>query len=349
MYVFELQELEDATDGFSPSRLIGKGSHGCVYRGTLTNGDHVAVKRQSLGLQKLQDNTKLENEALILSSIIPNPCIINFLGISLDACRNTILVTEYMSNGTLHHSLHVSTTPPPWPKRVEIAFQLAEALCCLHESKPSIVHRDIKSANILFHDNWNIKLADFGLAMRLHSQIETKQLPAGTIGYIDPSYTTPNRLSTKIDVFSFGVVLLELVSGRKAIDMSKSPASIVEWAIPLIKAGRAMEICDKRVPLSVYTRRGLGQLLDVTFRCLSCKRPSMKEVVADLESLIMEPIDRSSWSMNYIREMAVSMMMRRKKIKSVSEECSKLEHDDDNNISKGRLLIREILADISLK
>lgn len=352
MYEFELQELEDATDGFSPSRLIGKGSHGHVYKGILSNGVHVAVKKQSLGLQKLQDNTKLENEALILSSILPNPCIINFLGISHDTCRNTILVTEYMSNGTLHHFLHVSTTPPSWRKRAEIALQLAKALSCLHESKPSIVHRDVKSANILFHDNWNVKLADFGLAMRLQSEVESK-LPAGTIGYIDPSYTTPCQLSTKIDVFSYGVVLLELISGRKVIDMSQSPPSIIEWAIPLIEAGRSMEICDKRVPISLHTKRALGQLLDVAFRCVSCIRPSMKEVVADLESLIIEPIQRSPWSMNHVREMVVSMMKRRK-LKLNSEECK--EHDNDresgvgcNNISKGRLLIREILADITLK
>lgn len=198
--------------------------------------------------------------------------------------------------------------------------------------------------------------------MRLHSEGETKQLPAGTIGYIDPSYTTPSQLSTKIDVFSYGVVLLELVSGRKAIDVNQSPASIVEWAIPLIEAGRAMEICDKRVALSVYTRCALGELLDVAFHCVSCNnRPSMKEVVADLESLIMEPIHRSPWSMNYVREMVVSMM-RPKKSKLISGKCLCKDHAHDhdididresgvgcNNFSKGRLLIREILADITLK
>lgn len=367
MYVYELQELEDATESFSSSRLIGKGSHGSVYKGILKDGNKVAIKKQSLGLQKLQDNTKLENEALILSSIHPNPCIINFLGISHDSNHNKIIVTEYMSNGTLHQLLHFSTTPPSWRKRVEIALKVAKGLSFLHESNPSIVHRDIKSANILFDENWDVKLADFGLAIRLlHSEVEAK-LPAGTIGYIDPSYTTPSKLSTKNDVFSYGVVLLELISCRKVIDVNKSPASIVEWALPLIEEGPVMEICDKRVRLSsLYTRRAIRKLLGLAARCLSPKksiRPSMGEVVANLESLMIDPIHRFPMSMSYIRDMILSMM-RRKKSK-FSGECRAMvtirtsgacaEHDrgsgrvGSNNISKGRLLVREILADITLK
>ncbi|KAL0454456.1 UNVERIFIED_CONTAM: Serine/threonine-protein kinase-like protein [Sesamum latifolium] len=172
MKEFDLQELEVATDSFSPSRIVGKGSHGSVYRGALKDGNHVAIKKQSLGLQKLRDNTKLENEARILSSLPPHPSLINLLGISRDPFGNKILVTEYMPNGTLHEILHLSATPLPWSKRVEFAIHIAKGIRFIHESDPSIVHRDIKSANVLVDKNWNAKLVDFGLAIRLNSEDE---------------------------------------------------------------------------------------------------------------------------------------------------------------------------------
>ncbi|KAI3448337.1 hypothetical protein Pfo_005002 [Paulownia fortunei] len=365
MHVFELQELEAATESFSPSRIIGKGSHGSVYKGILKDGKHVAIKKQSLGLQKLRDNTKLENEARILSSLPPTPCLINLLGTSHDVSGSKILVTEYMPNGTLHEILHFSTTPPPWPMRVEIALQIAKGVRVLHESTPSIVHRDIKSANILFDKIWSSKLADFGLAIRLHSEDEAN-LPAGTLGYIDPSYTTPSKLSTKIDVFSYGVLLLELICGRKVIDVLQSPASIVEWAVPLIEQGRTMEVCDKRVHLPRYMVRTIKKLLGLAARCLSPMesiRPSMGEIVANLENSTVEPIQLSLWT-NCIRDIILNMMGRRK-FKFGGTKCTKMvavtssgacaDHDrgsslgSNNNMPKGTLLVKEILADITLK
>ncbi|KAL1546077.1 non-specific serine/threonine protein kinase [Salvia divinorum] len=345
MYEFKAQEMEDATDGFSPSRLIGKGSHGSVYSGVLKDGRHVAVKKQSLALH---DDSKLRNEALILSSIPPNPCTITFLGATP---ANNIIVTDYMPNGTLHHLLHLSAAPPLCPRRLEIALQLAAALCHLHESNPSIVHRDVKSANILFDAEWNARLADFGLAARLcdDDDVDSK-LPAGTIGYIDPSYTAPGMLTAKIDVFSYGVVLLELVSARRVIDLTQSPATIVDWAIPLIHQGRGLEICDKRIRSSIYTRRAITNLLGVAARCLSPKessRPSMREVVSSLQ--MTHP-----WTLDYVIEMVRSMMRRKKSRFSGAIVSSGACGDNGgggggNNFSKGRLLVREILADITLK
>ncbi|KAL3635253.1 hypothetical protein CASFOL_019800 [Castilleja foliolosa] len=349
MHVFDLQELEAATDDFSPSKLIGKGSHGSVYRGLLKDGNLVvAIKKQSLALQKLQDNTKLENEASILSSIPPNlACLINLLGVSHDTYGNKLIVTRHMPNGTLHEALHTSTTPPSWQKRLEIALQIAKGVRFLHESSPTIVHRDIKPANILFDKTWNATLADFGLAARLNNEeVETK-LPAGTIGYIDPSYTTPSKLSTKIDVFSYGVVFLELISGRKAMDVSKSPPSIVEWAVPLIKQGRAMEVCDERVRLPRDMARTVKQMLRVAARCLSTSesaRPTMSEIVVSFEKLSIGPIgpvqqlESKSFS---IRDTIVKMMRLRK-----NRGCG--HNTNSNSISKGALLVREILADVTL-
>ncbi|KAG8364066.1 hypothetical protein BUALT_Bualt19G0087400 [Buddleja alternifolia] len=361
MKEFELEELEAATESFSPSRLIGKGSHGSVYRGVLKGGRHVAVKKQSLGLRKLRDDSKLENEARILSSLNQNSCLINLLGISHDVSGSKIIVTHYMPNGTLHELLHFSTTAPPWPKRVEIALQIAKGVCFLHESNPSIVHRDIKSANILFDGNWNVKIADFGLAIRLNSADELN-LPAGTIGYLDPSYTTASKVSTKTDVFSYGVVLLELISGRKVMDMLKSPPSIVEWAVPLIEKGRFVEVCDERVHLPRYMEATIKRLLGVAVCCLSPMendlRPSMDEIVMNLKNfVIVEPV-RFPFLMNFIRDIIFNMMRRRKlkydAMATITTNGACTDHDwesghDGNSMSKGTLLVREILADITLK
>lgn len=234
MEEYDYEELVKATENFSPKRLVGKGSHGSVYKGTVKDNKPVAIKEPTYSSEVVHDNSKLDNEIRVLLSLRENPHVINLLGTSHDSANNkNLLVMELMPNGSLHDLLHVCTTPPTWPKRVEIAIRVARAVQFLHEGKPLVIHRDIKSANILFDSNWNAKLADFGLAV-LQSEDQVSQLPAGTIGYLDPCYTTPSKLSTKNDVFSFGVVLLEIISGRKAIDMCRTPASIVDWAVPLI-------------------------------------------------------------------------------------------------------------------
>lgn len=369
MHEFKYEELVQATESFSQSRLVGKGSHGCVYRGILMrNGcDHdqlVAVKKQSLGLQKLRDNSKLENEVRILSSLSHNPYLINLLGISHDSSNNKVLVMEYMPNGTLHEMLHgpvgVSSTPPPtWPKRAQIALQIAKAAQFLHEARPPIVHRDIKSANILFDSDWNAKLADLGLGIRMNPdsldrQIDSLNRPAGTIGYLDPAYTAPSKLSTKIDVFSFGVLLLEIISGRKVMDVSRSPSSIVEWAIPLIQKDQILEISDRRVPISRFTEGLIRNMLSIATRCINSRetdRPSMGEIVRELQNCIVEPIRYPVW-MNLLRSL-IQRKIGTSKNKTTARAaastivCAPRQENGHANISRGKLLLREILADIS--
>ncbi|KAK4476836.1 hypothetical protein RD792_015996 [Penstemon davidsonii] len=357
MNEFVLEELESATENFSVTKVIGKGSHGVVYKGIL-NGQSVAIKKQSLGLQKLKDNSKLENEAQILSSLRRNSCFIDLLGISHDSFNNKIIVTKFMSNGTLHDALHLSTKFLTWPKRVEIALQVARAVRFLHESKPSIVHRDIKSSNILFDANWNAKLADFGLAIRLNSDQELN-LPAGTIGYLDPDYTTPSKLSTKIDIFSYGVVLLELISGKKVIDVDRSPASVVEWAIPLIDRSQWIKVCDEMVQLPRYMEDTVKQLLSLASRCVLPRenlRPSMDEIVDKLDNFVV--VRFSSLMSNCLWDVILNMRRRKlcvTKCKATDKvTCSGADHNresvrGDDSMSNGTLLVREILADITLK
>ncbi|XP_052179779.1 serine/threonine-protein kinase-like protein At5g23170 [Diospyros lotus] len=369
MVEFAYEELEAATDHFSPSRLIGKGSHGRVYRGILNGGKLVAVKLQSLGLRKLQDNSKLENEARILSSLPQNSHLVNLVGTSHDRSKNKVLVIEHLPNGTLHDLLHAAETPPPpWPKRAQIALQVARAVQFLHQSQFFVIHRDIKSANILFDSNWTAKLADFGLAVRRDEAgrgVESLSRPAGTFGYLDPHYTTPCKLSPRNDVFSFGVVLLEIISGTKAIDVSRVSSSIVEWALPLIEENRIVQVCDKRVEMPWYMEGTIRRFLHIAARCVSPteehRRPSMAEIVAEMESCFVEP-DRfplwinvlSKFSLLKRQRTRLTEIKRKKSAAASSTSTSTLTCAGDGDrqsdaFSRRKMLLREVLADVTLE
>lgn len=194
-----------------------------------------------------------------------------------------------MSNGTLYDILHSTTRPPGWGRRIRLALQTAKAVDTLHSSNPPVIHRDIKSANVLIDRNYNARLGDFGLALQCH--VDDRRLrstpPAGTMGYLDPCYVTPDNLSTKTDVFSFGILLLEIISGRKAIDVGHSPPSIVDWAIPLIKIGKLAAVYDPRImpPKDLVVRKQLALIASKCVRSCRERRPSMKEIVAWLRGL----------------------------------------------------------------
>ena len=358
MVEFDYEELVKATGSFSPSRLLGKGSHGSVYKGTLEENKLVAIKKSSVGSDhvSIDNSKKLENEICVLSSLRESPYVINFLGTTHDddhhsTCKekNRLLVMEHMPNGSLHDLLHVDATPPSWPKRVEIAIQIARAIQFLHEGKPLVIHRDIKSANVLFDLNWKAKLADFGLAvLRVDSSSspDHETQPAGTIGYLDPCYTTPSKLSTKNDVFSYGVVLLEIVSCQKAIDVSRLPASIVDWAVPLIEKQRLMEICDARIALPTFMEGTIKHLLYVASRCVSCKeenRPSISEIVMGMDkNCLAGRVKISSWT-----SLMRSVMLMRRPRKFLEQWQEEKCDDLHSNISKGKVYLWEILANIT--
>ncbi|XP_031504398.1 serine/threonine-protein kinase-like protein At3g51990 [Nymphaea colorata] len=311
MQRYNYKELEAATGGFSLENLIGKGSHGCVYKATLRGGQVVAVKKVSTGLQLLEDLTKVENELQILSSL-PRRCLhfVDLLGVAGDSpTEQRLVIMELMPNGTLHDVLHSGKStltsspsqprPLTWHRRAVIALEIAKAIDFLHQMRPPVVHRDIKSSNVLFDENWRPRVGDFGLAVRKkraaadvnwaggHDRSGGSS-PAGTIGYLDPMYTSPAKLSTKNDVFSYGVLLLEMMSCRRAVDVEHEPAFLVEWARALMEQGRAAEICDPRIEppdIDLFIR----PVLDIASRCVSLKehsRPSMKQVVAELKVVV---------------------------------------------------------------
>lgn len=294
---FHYSDLEAATNGFSERKLLGKGSHGYVYK-AIVHGRPVAVKRPSRPNSLLHHHShhrpisssspaeitnELDNEIDILSKI-QSPRLVNLVGFTNDSKEDRLLVVEFMSNGTLYDILHNSSSKAlNWGRRIRLALQTAKAIDTLHSSTPPVIHRDIKSANVLIDRNFNARLGDFGLALMGH--IDDYRLrstpPAGTMGYLDPCYVTPDNLSTKTDVFSFGILLLEIISGRKAIDITYSPPSVVDWAIPLIKKGKLLCVYDPRIapPKDPIVRKQLAVIAAKCVRSCRERRPSMKEIV----------------------------------------------------------------------
>ncbi|KAG1331809.1 serine/threonine-protein kinase-like protein [Cocos nucifera] len=292
---FTYRELESATGHFSDTVLLGRGSHGAVYKAVLPGGRPVAVKRPSRRpLTPSRD--EVENEIQILSSL-RGPRLVNLIGFTPSPSaaavsrRERLLVVEFMPNGTLYDLLHSNPRPPGWARRLQLALQTAKALLALHSVDPPVIHRDVKSANVLIDRRFNARLGDFGLALRDDSaalfSAARATPPAGTLGYLDPSYVTPENLSTKTDVFSFGILLLEIMSGRKAIDVAHSPPSVVEWAVPLLKKGKILALYDPRIapPKHPAGRRQLASLAASCVRSCKEKRPSMQEVVEQLKVL----------------------------------------------------------------
>ncbi|KAL6954700.1 non-specific serine,threonine protein kinase [Sarracenia purpurea var. burkii] len=301
---FEYRDLEAATNGFSDQKLLGKGSHGLVYKGVLRSGRLVAVKKpssrgtQSAARLSSDNSTEADNEIEILSKL-HSPRLVNLLGFTSDTSDHRLLVVEFMSNGTLYDALHSNPRPPNWARRIRLALHTAKAVDTLHSSIPPVIHRDIKSANVLIDRSFNARLGDFGLALRCH--VDNYRLrstpPAGTMGYLDPCYVTPDNLSTKTDVFSFGILLLEIISGRKAIDVAHSPPSILDWAIPMIRRGKILAIYDPRIepPKDPLVRKQLAVIAANCVRSSRERRPSMKEVVESLRGLI-KLVPLHSWN-----------------------------------------------------
>ncbi|MCD7466096.1 hypothetical protein HAX54_002487 [Datura stramonium] len=227
---FTYQELVEATNDFSAKNELGKGGFGSVYKGYLEDGRYVAVKQLNIGGSQGEREFRAEVEII---SRIHHRHLVSLVGYCISENKR-LLVYDYVSNNTLYFHLHAQGRPVMhWATRVKIAVGAARGIAYLHEDcYPRIIHRDIKSSNILLDDKFEAHVSDFGLAklaQDAESHITTRVM--GTFGYMAPEYASTGKLTEKFDVYSFGVVLLELITGRKPVDTSQPSGqeNLVEW------------------------------------------------------------------------------------------------------------------------
>lgn len=301
---FSLEQLILATKDFSEDAKIGTGSFGSVYRATLDDGREVAIKRAeitstssyAIGTRREEDkDTAFVNELEYLSRL-HHKNLVRLLGFCEDS-NERVLVYEYMNNGTLHDHLHKLEKQPfmSWSLRLKIALEAARGIEYLHEyAVPSIIHRDIKSSNILLDENWTAKISDFGLSL-LGPEDDESHLSlraAGTFGYMDPEYYRLSQLNSKSDVYSFGVVLLELLSGYRAIHRNENGAlrNVVDFVVPYIIQDEIHRVLDPRVPpptpFEIEAVAYVGYIASDCVRPEGRDRPSMTEIVNSLEKAL---------------------------------------------------------------
>ncbi|XP_052195708.1 nodulation receptor kinase-like [Diospyros lotus] len=284
---FTLAYIEAATQHYKT--LIGEGGFGSVYRGTLPDGQEVAVKVRSA--TSTQGTREFDNELNLLSAI-QHENLVPLLGY---CCENDqqILVYPFMSNGSLQDRLYGEAAKRKaldWPTRLSIALGAARGLTYLHSfAGRCVIHRDVKSSNILLDHSMCAKVADFGFSKYAPQEGDSGASleVRGTAGYLDPEYYSTQQLSAKSDVFSFGVVLLEIISGREPLNIQRprNEWSLVEWAKPYIRNSRIDEIVDPSIK-GGYHAEAMWRVVEVALTCIepfSAYRPCMADIVRELE------------------------------------------------------------------
>ncbi|CAH1433165.1 unnamed protein product [Lactuca virosa] len=287
---FTYEELAMATEGFSEANLLGQGGFGYVHKGVLPNGKEVAVK--SLKAGSGQGEREFQAEVEIISRV-HHKHLVSLVGYCISGDQR-MLVYEFVPNNTMEYHLHGKNRPVmEFSTRLKIALGAAKGLAYLHEDcHPKIIHRDIKAANILLEFNFEAKVADFGLA-KITSDVAThvSTRVMGTFGYLAPEYAASGKLTEKSNVFSYGVMLLELITGRRPVDTAQTfmDDSLVDWARPLLT--RALEdgnfdsIVDQRLPKD-YNHNEMARMVSCAAVCVrhsARRRPKMSQVVRALE------------------------------------------------------------------
>lgn len=286
---YSLKELEMATKGFRAENVIGEGGYGVVFRGVLQDGSVVAVKKLLNNKGQAEKEFRVEVEAI---GKVRHKNLAGLLGYCSEGVHR-ILVYEYIDNGNLEQWLHGdvgSVSPLTWEIRLRIAIGTARGLAYLHEGlEPKVVHRDVKSSNILLDRKWNPKVSDFGLAKLLgpeKSYVTTRVM--GTFGYVSPDYASTGMLNEGSDVYSFGVMLMEIITGRSPVDYSRPPGemNLVDWFKGMVSNRRGEELVDPLIEVHPPPR-SLKRVLLVCLRCIDMdanKRPKMGQIVHMLEA-----------------------------------------------------------------
>ncbi|KAL6995140.1 hypothetical protein U1Q18_005276 [Sarracenia purpurea var. burkii] len=286
---FTHTDILNATGNFSDDRIIGRGGFGTVYRGVLPDGREVAVKKQQR--QGIEGEKEFRAEMEVLSGNgfgWPHPNLVTLYGWCLDGSEK-LLVYEYMEGGSLE-DLVSDRARLTWRRRIDIAVDIARALVFLHhECCPFIVHRDVKASNVLLDKNGKARVTDFGLARVVDdggSHVST--MVAGTVGYVAPEYGQTWQATTKGDVYSFGVLAMELATARRAVDGGEE--CLVEWARRVVgnrQSGSGQFVIPVALLGSglVEGAEEMCELLEVGIRCTAeapQARPNMKEVLGML-------------------------------------------------------------------
>ncbi|KAK9692184.1 hypothetical protein RND81_09G246600 [Saponaria officinalis] len=287
--LFTANELEKATDQFNEDRVLGRGGQGTVYKGMLSDGNLVAVKKHKMGSHS--QSAEFINEIAILSEI-NHRNIVKLLGCCLET-DVPLLVYELILNGTLSKYIHdpQEEFPITWEMRLQIALDVAGALTYLHSSssKP-IFHKDIKTSNILLDAKYRAKLSDFGTSRFIElDQTHITTRVQGTFGYLDPEYFRSNQYTEKSDVYSFGVVLVELLTGKKAVVQSESDngRSLASWFLSSMENSELFNILATRVvnEAKKETILTIAKLAKQSLKMDGKQRPTMKQVSLVLEAI----------------------------------------------------------------
>ncbi|KAM0057983.1 putative protein kinase RLK-Pelle-RLCK-V family [Helianthus debilis subsp. tardiflorus] len=286
---YTLRELEAATDGFAPENVVGQGGYGIVYHGVVADNTQVAVKNLLNNRGQAEKEFEVEVEAI---GRVRHKNLLRLLGYCAEGAHR-ILVYEYVNNGNLEQWLHGDVglcSPLTWEFRMKIIIGTAKALTYLHEGlEPKVVHRDIKSSNILLDKSWNPKVSDFGLAKLLgadRSYITTRVM--GTLGYVAPEYASTGMVNEKSDVYSFGILFMELITGRYPVDYKRPQEEVylVDWLRKMVNERCPEKVLDPKM-IEKPSSRVLKRALAVALRCVDLnaeKRPRIGHVVHMLES-----------------------------------------------------------------
>ncbi|KAH9563449.1 hypothetical protein CY35_05G126400 [Sphagnum magellanicum] len=286
--IFSLRELHAATNSFNYDNKLGEGGFGSVYWGQLPSGDQIAVKRLKVWSTKAEMEFAVEVEIL---GRVRHKNLLSLKGYCAEG-QERLIVYDYMPKLSLLSHLHgqfSSESTLDWQQRMKIAIGSAEGLAYLHHyATPHIIHRDIKASNILLDDNFDAQVADFGFAKLIpQGATHVTTRVKGTLGYLAPEYAMWGKVSESCDVYSFGILLLELISGRKPIErIGTTKRTIVEWAGPLVLEGNIHGLVDPKLE-GEFQEDELIRLVQAATMCAQDSpesRPTMQEVVEMLKS-----------------------------------------------------------------